>query len=91
MINPSSPIRSLPFSISQPDGISIDTIGLLVSFKYLIVDSNGTLIGGLNENPKIESTITSDASTNSLNPSPGSSKPLTIGILKFSHCFNRFL
>jgi len=45
-----------PNSTFQPEGISTDNIGYLIFAKQCIGTSNGSLKGGLKENPNIEST-----------------------------------
>src|SRR6266567_4766184 len=44
--------RSLPFSTSQPDGMSTERIGRRDSLSMGMIASKGARMGGLKENPK---------------------------------------
>ena len=57
---PGSGSEGLPPSTSHPDGMSTDTMGSLDWVKRGRTLSNGARMGGLNENPKTASSITSE-------------------------------
>lgn len=50
---------ALPFSTSHPDGMSTETMGIPAPDMRDKAESNGERTGGLKENPKIASRITS--------------------------------
>lgn len=69
-------------SAHLPDGTSTETIGSFEAAINWRAVSNGTLIGGWNENPKIASSITSHCSRLAFN----SDSELMVEIAMFLHC-----
>lgn len=80
--------KLLPSSTSHPEGMSTETIGKRDSCSRGRTASNGALIGGLNENPKMASMMTSEL-RKALRRSSMSLEGGIIGICMFSHCFWR--
>lgn len=75
-----------PFSTSHPEGMSTETIGRRAELRMGRISSKGDRIGGLNENPKMASKMTSET-CRTLWSSWMSLEGGTIGIFMFSHCF----
>ena len=80
--------KMFPFSTSHPEGMSTETIGRRTELRIGRISSKGGRIGGLNENPKMASRMTSD-DCRTLWSSWMSLEGGIMGIFMFSHCFWR--